>query len=288
MPDSPFNNQRIVLVGGTGMLGRAWRELLSHHGIGYDAPPRGELDLTAPRSIHEAITPGTAAVINCGAFTDVDGCEARPTEAILANAVGPGNLAQRCAAIGGLLVHYSTDYVFSGRASEPYAASAPRDPVNVYGQSKALGEARVEEAGGEHLIIRTSWLYAPWGRNFVRTMARLCQEKPALNVVDDQRGRPTSAEHLARATLELIGHRTRGIHHVTDGGECTWCELTRQIAARLNPDCAVSPCTTEAFPRPARRPAYSVLDVSDTERVIGAMPHWRDNLASVLDRLEEA
>ena len=283
----PLSHHRIVLLGATGMLGRAWRELFEKHDIEYLAPPRRELDLATPRAIHRAIDAPTTLVINCAAFTDVDAAESRHADALVANAVGPGNIAQRCASINATLVHYSTDYVFPGRATDPYTPDAPAEPVNAYGRTKAQGESRIRESTCKHLIIRTSWLYAPWGKNFVTTMARLCREKDNLRVVDDQHGRPTSAEHLAHATLSLLTHDAAGTFHVTDAGQTTWCQLTQRIAARLNPQCRVEPCTTDEFPRPAPRPAYSVLEVSQTEALVGPLPHWHENLDDVLDRIEE-
>src|SRR5690606_14409224 len=137
---------------------------------------------------------------------------------------------------------------------------------------------------GRLLLIRTSWLYAPWGKNFVLTIARLAKEKPELRVVHDQRGRPTSAEHLARASLALLEAEAHGTFHVTDGGECSWFELAREVARTVAPSCAVHPCTSAEFPRPALRPAYSVLDLSETEARLGPMPDWRANLADALRR----
>ena len=198
----------------------------------------------------------------------------------------PGLLATRCRVAKATLVHYSTDYVFNGRAQEPYPVDAPRDPVNAYGRTKALGEENIERAGGGYLIVRTSWLYAPWGKNFVRTIARAAAQRDSLRVVDDQRGRPTSSTHLAASTLGLIESGATGMFHVTDGGECTWFDLAAAIVANVDPSCRVEPCTTDEYPTPAARPEYSVLDVSLTEQRLGPMPDWRQNLAEVLDHLE--
>jgi dTDP-4-dehydrorhamnose reductase len=134
--------------------------------------------------------------------------------------------------------------------------------------------------------VRTSWLYAPWGKNFVRTMAALTRDKPALKVVTDQRGTPTSARHLARGLLGLARAGARGVMHLTDGGECTWHELACAVRDGLGHTCDIAPCTTAEFPRPAPRPAYSVLDVSSTEAILGPMPGWRVNLAHDLNDLE--
>jgi dTDP-4-dehydrorhamnose reductase len=163
---------------------------------------------------------------------------------------------------------------------------APHAPVSAYGRSKADGERRIWAAGVRALLVRTSWLYAPWAKNFVRTIAAAAKARPELKVVDDQRGRPTSAEHLAATTWALVERNVSGTVHVTDGGECTWFELATLVAAKTNPECRVVPCTTQEYPRPARRPAYSVLDLAKTEALVGPMPRWQDQVADVLDRLE--
>jgi dTDP-4-dehydrorhamnose reductase len=189
--------------------------------------------------------------------------------------------------VGAVLVNYGTDYVFNGRATSPYHANEPREPLNAYGRSKAVGEELLERSGASFLHLRTSWLYAPWGNNFVRTIAKLLHEKPSLKVVDDQRGRPTSAEHLARTTLALLDRGATGTVHATDGGECTWYAFAREIGRLTGAPGTVESCTSAEFPRPAKRPAYSVLDITGTERLIGPMPDWKANLADVVARLEK-
>ncbi|MFW6049734.1 MAG: dTDP-4-dehydrorhamnose reductase [Myxococcota bacterium] len=276
---------RIVLTGVDGMLGRAWERLLQTRGLGFDALRASWFDIRDPSAIDSEIRRGREVVINCAAFTDVDGAEHREEEALRVNGTAVGELARRCAEVGALLVHYSTDYVFDGRATQPYSADSPRDPVNAYGRTKAWGEQLLEASGCPHLLVRTSWLYAPWGKNFVRTMAGLAAERPRLRVVDDQRGRPTSAEHLARTTLALLEAGKTGTYHVCDGGDCTWFELAREVARAVRPECVVEPCSSEEFVRPARRPAYSVLDLSGTEAVLGPMQHWREAVRSVVERL---
>jgi dTDP-4-dehydrorhamnose reductase len=276
----------IVIVGGKGMLGRAWRELLDRRGLDYVSLDLPELDITDAASIVRQIAPGTRTVINVAAYTNVDGAEEHEEQARAINATAVGHLAGRCGVIGATLVHYSTDYVFDGEASKPYTVDHPLDPVSAYGRTKAEGERQLQGADCGYLMIRTSWLYAPWANNFVRTIAKLARERESLKVVNDQRGRPTSAEHLAGATLGLLEKGARGVFHVNDGGECTWYEFARAIAGEVNPSCRVEPCRTEEFPRPARRPSYSVLDLAKTEKWLGPMPHWKDNLADVLRRLE--
>ncbi len=282
---SEFSPALVIGIGG--MLYRAWEELLRKHDVEYIAPPLPQFDLTSRESIARGLKPGIKLVINCAAWTDVDGAESNEALATAINGTGVGDLAKRCREVEALLVHYSTDYVFDGQATTPYSTRQKRDPLNAYGRSKALGEELIEASGCEHLIIRTSWLYAPWSKNFVRTIYKAAKQRPSLKVVADQRGRPTSAEHLAAASLRLIEHQARGIFHVTDGGECSWHDFATVIAAASNPACVVNPCDSDEYPTPAKRPAYSVLDLTRTEALLGTMPSWRENLANVLTRLEE-
>ncbi len=283
---SHVSSSPVLIIGAGGMLGRAWRELLATQVIAFLAPPRAELDVTHPEHLDRFIQAAGQLVINCSAWTDVDAAESNLDGAMALNAQGPKLLAQRCKAVGARLVHYSTDYVFNGQAASPYTTDQPRDPLGAYGQTKAAGEEAIEQVAGEHLIIRTSWLYAPWAKNFVRTIAKLGRSKPSLKVVNDQRGRPTSSQYLAAASLNLIRQDAQGIYHVTDGGECTWHEFAREIIRLDGSPCVIEPCTTAEFPRPARRPAYSVLDLSNTEQRLGPSPRWQDNLASVMRQLE--
>ena len=276
----------VVVVGALGMLGRAWRELLQTRGIEHTGLDLPTLDITDPDSIAGHIGTGVRTIVNCVAFTDVDGAEDREALAHKLNAQAVGHLADRCKKIGATMIHYSTDYVFDGQADAPYPTDHPRSPVNAYGRTKAEGEKLIEASGCDYLLIRTSWLYAPWARNFVNGMIRLTRERDELQVVDDQRGRPTSAQHLAASSLALLKKMERGPFHVTDGGECSWygfaCEIRRLAGNR----CDIKPCTSEQFKRPAPRPAYSVLDISKAESVLGPMPDWKHNLAAVIRQME--
>ena len=278
---------KALLLAPGGMVGRAFAAVLdADASVQWRGVSRAELDLADAAGVAAFEGDGADVVICCAAYTDVDGAEADPALAKRVNGEAVGELARRCASAGATLVHFSTDYVFDGSGAAPYPIDAPIEPLNVYGQSKALGEQLVREAGPDHLLVRTSWVYAPWGKNFVRTMARLTRERDALKVVDDQRGRPTSAEHLARTTWALFAGGARGTYHVTDGGECTWYELARHVQERTGADCALTPCTTADFPTPARRPAYSVLDLSGTEARVGPLGDWRAHVTDVLSRSE--
>ena len=292
MPDPERGASPLLLIGADGMLGRAFTELLTREGIAFRPLQYPEIDLTRDDSVAKALAAPVDVVVNCAAWTDVDGAETREPEAAAVNGTGVGRLAAACAARGALLLHYSTDYVFSGEASAPYPVDAATgEPVNAYGRSKALGEKLLAASGCRYLLLRTSWLYAPWAKNFVRTIADLAKKRDHLRVVEDQWGRPTSAEHLAQASLALWRRfagdaSVRRTFHVTDGGSCSWFEFARAIVAQVAPQCRVEPCLAAEFPRPARRPRYSVLDIADTEAVVGPMPPWQDNLADVLRRLE--
>lgn len=276
----------VLILGKHGMLGRAFSALLAREQLPFTATDLPEFDFVDRESIARTIGPEVRTVINCAAFTDVDGAEQREPEANEINGAGVGELARRCAETGATLVHYSTDYVFEGTADHPYRIDHPRAPLNAYGRSKALGEVLLEESGARYLLIRTSWLYAPWGKNFVLTMRELTRSQPALKVVRDQVGRPTSAEYLAERTLQLLQKAKQGTFHVTDGGECTWAEFAQRIKQLVGGTATIVPCTTAEFPRPARRPAYSVLDLVEVERVLGPSRPWEENLADVLERVK--
>lgn len=280
----------VVILGAAGMLGGAWaRQTPAWKGRAERVRllTRRECDLLDAASVRRAVAPGVEVVINCAGYTDVDRAESEEAAATNLNGDAVGALAERCREVGALLVHFSTDYVFAGDATRPYVVDHPRSPINAYGRGKARGEQLIEQAVGADgaLVVRTSWLYAPHGRNFVRTIASLAAERPALRVVSDQRGRPTSCDALVAATRGLIDAGARGVFHVCNSGECTWFDLASAVAQRVNPACIVQPCTSAEFPRPARRPMYSVLDLGRAEGVVGGLPDWRTSLDRVLDAL---
>jgi dTDP-4-dehydrorhamnose reductase len=271
-----------ILIGADGMLGRCWQELLVARGIDHVATTVESFDITDPEAVSRVVKPGTRFVVNCAAYTLVDDAETHESLANEVNGYAVGRVAERCASLGAKLVHYSTDYVFDGHASEPYRPEHPRHPVNAYGRSKAIGEELIEQSGVEHLLVRSSWLYAPWAKNFVLTIAGLAKTRDTLRVVNDQRGRPTDGRRLAEVSFALVEAGHRGVFHVTDGGECTWFELASLVAEVVRPDCLVEPCSSDEFPRPAARPAYSVLDISATEDAVGALIPWEERVRDVL------
>lgn len=284
----------VLVIGASGMLARAFAALFEREGVSFHAIDLPEIDLADEASIERCVTANFRTVLNCAAFTDVDACETRESFANAINGTGAGALARRCAATGAVMVHYSTDYVFDGQASQPYRVDQARAPLNAYGRSKALGERLLEQSGARYLLIRTSWLYAPWGKNFVLTMRRLMQSAEALKVVRDQVGRPTSAEYLAERCLGLLRLGATGTFHVTDGGQCSWHEFASRIARLSGASTRVDPCTSAEYaasasvarppsaPLPARRPAYSVLDIAKTDALLGPSRAWEENLERVL------
>jgi dTDP-4-dehydrorhamnose reductase len=276
----------ILVLGATGMLGRAMVESLRAQGLRHVAAGRDSVDLAHLESLETGVAAGTRAVINCTGWTNVDAAEAHEQEATEINGTAVGKLAERCKQIGAVLIHYSTDYVFSGKASAPYPVDHPRSPLNAYGRSKAVGESLLEQSGAEFILIRTSWVYAPWGKNFVRTILGLAEKRASLRVVNDQLGRPSSAEQLASNSLRLLSAGARGAFHLSDGGQCTWFELASAAVARAGLACQVDPCSSAEYPSPAVRPSYSVLDLSRAEALIGPCASWQDSLASVVAKLQ--
>jgi dTDP-4-dehydrorhamnose reductase len=283
----PAERFPVAILGTTGQLGWAMGRLFERGASDGHGPvrafSRAEVDLARPETIELALAGrGFRTIITCAAWTDVDGAEKDEGGANAVNGEAIGHLAGLALREGALLVNFSTDYVFDGRGTSPYAIDHAISPVNAYGRSKALGERLLRESGCEHLLIRTSWVYAPMGKNFVRTIAAAAATRPSLRVVNDQRGRPTSAENLAAVALELMAKGGRGTVHATDGGECTWFELAREVVRLAGHRTPVEPCTTADFPRPAARPAYSVLDLRATEELVGPMMPWQEALAHVM------
>lgn len=250
---------RWLVTGAAGMLGRDVATVLD--GAEVTALGRAQLDITDAGAADDAVR-GHDVVVNTAAWTDVDGAETAEAAATAVNGAGPAHLAAACARHGARLVHVSTDYVFDGAATTPYPEDAPTSPRSAYGRSKLAGERAVLSAlPGAGYVVRTAWLYGEHGGNFVKTMARLSADRDTLDVVDDQRGQPTWSMDVASRLVELA--RTRapaGVYHATNSGETTWFGLARAVFAQLGLDPErVRPTTTDRFPRPAPRPAYSVL-----------------------------
>ena len=273
---------RWLVTGAGGAVGTDVVAVLSMYGEDVVGCDRKALDVTSADNVQEVLDREEPdVVINCAAYTAVDAAEDDEETAFLVNADGPDLLARWCVDHGGRLVHVSTDYVFAGRASSPYEEDTPVAPRSAYGRSKAAGERAVLSSGADAFVVRTAWIYGAVGGNFVKTMARLASERETVSVVDDQVGAPTWSLHLARGLVALgASNAPPGIYHCTSAGEASWFVFARAVFAELGLDPArVEPTTTAAFPRPAPRPAYSVL--SDRRWRAAGLPemaHWRDAL----------
>lgn len=276
-PDAADQRRRLVVVGATGMLGHRVADVARVHGWDVVEAPRAAFDLTDLGGTTvwlERTSP--AVVVNCAAYTDVDGAEEDEATALRVNGEGAGNLAKATAAIGARIVHVSTDYVFAGDATEPYAEDAPVDPQGAYGRTKLAGERLVAEHNPDHLICRTSWLFGEGGGNFVDTMLKLADGRDEVSVVADQRGCPTWTGHLAPALVQAAGSEAVGVAHLCGAGETTWHGLAEEIFARAATGTTALPVTTDAFPRPAPRPAWSVM--VSTRRDVPALPAWQEGV----------
>jgi dTDP-4-dehydrorhamnose reductase len=274
---------RLAVTGARGMLGQAVVAAARERGHDVIALTRAQADVTDAPALRAALARTTPhAVVNCAAWTDVDGAEDDEDAATAINGAGAGNLAAAAAACGARLVHVSTDYVFDGTKREPYLESDAVAPQSAYGRSKLAGERAIAAVAGDHAIARTAWLFGAGGRNFVETMLRLGAERDEVRVITDQVGCPTWSGHLAAALLDLAGARATGIFHVAAAGACSWHDLTVEAFRRAGVDCTVRETTTAEFPRPAARPAYSVL--RSERRETPDVPAWQEGLAAYLDQ----
>lgn len=279
----------ILVVGAGGMLGQALMRQLGRR----SAAPLGEsvrglssseLNICDAARVREVISDlAPRVVINAAAYTDVDGCESNWGRALAVNGDGPRILAEACLSAEATLIHVSTDFVFDGNGLKPYRPYQPTHPVSAYGRSKLEGERGVVASGCRYLIVRTSWLFGSGGRNFVDTILTRARAGDPLRVVADQIGRPTYVEDLATAILRLMDSRSAGIVHFGNGGDCSWYEFANAIVREAGIQVEVQPITSDELSRPAMRPAYSVLDLSDYTAISGWVPpHWRDALRRYL------
>jgi dTDP-4-dehydrorhamnose reductase len=272
---------RMLITGAGGMLGTDLQTAATTAGHDVIALARAELDIADRGAVADAVTDARAEiVVNCAAWTDVDGAESEPDAAAAANATGPGALAAAASVAGAWTVHVSTDYVFDGTKRTAYVESDPTNPLSQYGRSKLDGELAVAAAAPEsHTIVRTAWLFGVHGRCFPQTMLRRAADRDELTVVDDQIGCPTFTGHLAAALVTISEQRDRplGVLHLAAAGECSWRRFAEAILADSphGATTTVTPITTAQFPTAAPRPAYSVLR---SERGAPTLPDWRDGL----------
>lgn len=280
---------RVLVTGAGGMLAQALVPELERRGHRVVALDRAALDVTDEEAVSARVAAERPdAVVQCAAYTAVDRAEEEEEAAHRVNAAAAGHVARACDRTGACFVYPSSDYVFPGDAARPYRPDDPTGPLNAYGRSKLAGETAAR--GAERaLVVRTSWLYGQGGPNFVDTISHLARERDVLRVVDDQLGRPTWTGSLARTISELMEARAEGIFHAADAGEpVTWYGFAREILTRREIDARVEPVPSSAFPRPAPRPRYSVLDCSKTEAVLGRpLPRWPDALDLYLRGREE-
>lgn len=266
-----------MVLGAGGMLATDMELLLAEQGREFTAATRDDVDITDPGAVHQAVAQADV-VVNCAAYTAVDAAETDEPAALVLNGTAAGLVAQACAQSGARLIHISTDYVFAGDADTPYAEQAPVAPRSAYGRTKAEGERLVLAAQADALVVRTAWLYGAHGQCFPKTIARVAQERGDIAVVDDQHGQPTWTRDLAAFIVGLVDAQApAGIYHGTSSGQCTWFEFASAVVMAAGIDAQVNPTTTEAFPRPAPRPAWSVLG-HDAAAAAGveSIGHWRD------------
>jgi dTDP-4-dehydrorhamnose reductase len=288
---------RILVTGKDGQVGRELLRALAPLGQ-VIACSRAELDLAngdAVRALVRSTRPDW--IVNAAAYTAVDRAEQEESLAFAVNADAPGILAEEAKRLGAKLIHFSTDYVFSGDQASPYFETDPVGPLSAYGRSKLEGERRIEAIGGRYWIFRTSWVYGASGKNFLLTMLKLANQRPRLQVVADQIGAPTSSRLIAETVARFVARQTTepgfasGIYHLTAGGQTSWHGFARKIVEwgaerKLCPAIPVDPITTAAYPTPARRPLNSVLAHDRLEQDLGTrLPDWQEGLKRCLDEL---
>lgn len=282
----------ILVTGSHGQLGSELKELApSYPQYKFVFFSRTELSIDNGEEIERAfalIRP--SFVINCAAYTAVDKAETEKEQALAANAAAVGLLAKAAKKYGASFLHLSTDYVFDGSSQQPLNEEAPVAPVNFYGESKLRGEQEALRENPERIIIRTSWVYSAYGKNFVKTMLRLMAEKESINVVADQWGSPTYAADLAKAILQIIdsGQWQPGIYHFSNDGVINWAQFAEEIGRQMGSHCKVNFITTDQYPTPAKRPAFSVMDKTKITTVYSiAIKPWKESLQECLAKLNE-
>lgn len=282
------NELKSILTTGTAEIGKSPVDISKVEAIYTDAD---ELDITNLQEVKEVVSKEKPdVIINCAAFTNVDGCESNQDAAFKVNALGPRNLAIAAERIGAKLVHVSTDYVFPGVGTVSLKEFDATNPVSTYGTTKLLGEEYVREFSTKYYIVRTAWLYGYVGKNFVYTMMRLAKANDKITVVNDQRGNPTNANDLAYHILKMINTEEYGVYHCTANGECSWYDFASKIVAMSGEDCTVEPCTSEEYasmyPNSAKRPEYSSLDNMMLRCTVGdEMRNWQDAIETFMNKV---
>jgi dTDP-4-dehydrorhamnose reductase len=274
---------RVTIFGASGLLGQELVRAVNVQGAQHTALSSKDADLRDHSQVEQVIRDSQPDwIILAAAFTDVDGCEANRDLAWAVNCEGAVNAAQAARKTGSRLMFLSTDYVFDGTKGSPYEIGDPRNPINVYGETKARAEERLLEIVPDVCIVRTSWLFGHGGRCFPATILKLAAAKPEISVVDDQRGSPTFTRDLAPTLMQLCEKGAQGIVHATNSGNCTWYEVAKEIVRISGLPAEVKPITTAEFPRPARRPAFSVLSATSLGTYGLQIPGWQDALRRYL------
>lgn len=290
-------NLTILVTGADGQLGREMQ--IASRGsrnrfIFTDIAGKHErLDITDPQAIADIVRENHVNVIvNCAAYTNVDKAETDPETANLLNNIAAGNLADAMKAVNGTLIHISTDYVFQGDRNIPCREDWPTEPLGVYGKTKLAGEKSIEATGCASIIIRTAWLYSPFGKNFVKTMRDLTSSRESLKVVFDQVGTPTYAGDLAETICRIIetGQLDKtGIYHFSNEGVCSWFDFAKAICEMSGNTCDIRPCHSDEFPSPVARPHFSVLDKTRIKQTFGIrIPYWTDSLKRCIEEIENS
>ena len=283
-----------LITGGSGQLGNSLAQVLNERGINFTSLSSSDLDITQRTAVAATIKKlSPAVIINCAAWTDVDGAESQESLASLVNASGPENIAMAAQNCEAKLVHISTDYVFSGQSNSPWSVNSVKAPNTAYGRTKAEGENRILDIySNNSYIVRTAWLYSPWGKNFAKTILTLALKNSSqIEVVNDQVGQPTSSVDLAKQIVKLVESEAPvGIYHGTNSGSASWFDFAQSLFEMLGADVnRVAPVNSDKFPRPAKRPSYSVLDHREWDRSsITEMRNWKIALEESFPKILEA
>ena len=283
---APIKEMMWAITGGSGQLARSLVDLLEDQGINHHSWSRTELDISKPHELEKISDFDPTIIVNCAAWTNVDGAEDHPSEALSINRDGARNVAQLAKELDIPLIHISTDYVFSGKSEQPWKTTDEPCPISKYGETKLLGEMAIQEVWSEKsAILRTAWLYGPYGKNFAKTiLKKAISTQDDLRVVNDQRGQPTTTMDLAEQILHLVlADAPFGIYHATNSGEATWWEWAKEVISLAGESTKrVVPVTSHEFPSRVLRPSYSVLDQSKWRNVgLQPMRNWRDALQEI-------
>ena len=286
-PGARIRRVRLLITGGLGLLGKEMVRVFDRS-AGIRSTDREEWDVTDPASCRREVDGFRPdVVIHCAAWTAVDKAESEPETARLLNVEGTRNVARACRERGALMVTFGTDYIFDGASSRPYREEDPANPLSVYGKTKWAAEQALREEGGDHLLVRTQWLFGPAGKNFIRTIIDKARRGETLRVASDQVGCPTFSRDLAVAARNLLGARARGTVHFSSEGETSWFDLARYVLARCGlPAALLSPARTRELPYPAPRPAYGALSKEKYRAITGVSPRpWEEAVGEYLEMI---